>query len=260
MIRSQYYPTTRNVLLQKGGVSTRVQTFVDDKLNALLEAIAAETDQAKRMALVARRAELRDRPGLHDPDLRGAAGLRCLAVPEGLRLRGGRPAELLRRLAGAEIAEMVRYLIGRVGQAVVVLAVTFTAAFLLLQVLPGDAIMIKFMSPEMGLNAEQIAEIRASYGADLPLWQRYLQTRRQLPHRQFRLFHPGRRAGRASSSPTNLPPTLLLASLAFVARRDPHRRARGPVEPHAAWAGCAPACSRCRRCSSRCRCSGSASC
>jgi peptide/nickel transport system substrate-binding protein len=53
VIRSQYYPTTRNVLLQKGGVSTRVQTFVDDKLNALLEAIAAETDQAKRMALVA---------------------------------------------------------------------------------------------------------------------------------------------------------------------------------------------------------------
>jgi len=52
VIRSQYYPTTRNVLLQKGGVSTRVQTFSDDKLNGLLEAIAAETDPAKRMALV----------------------------------------------------------------------------------------------------------------------------------------------------------------------------------------------------------------
>jgi peptide/nickel transport system substrate-binding protein len=53
VIRSQYYPTTRNVLLQKGGVSTRVQSFVDAKLNDLLEAIAAETDKAKRMALVA---------------------------------------------------------------------------------------------------------------------------------------------------------------------------------------------------------------
>ena len=52
VIRSQYYPTTRNVLMQKGGVSNKVQTFVDDKLNALLEAIAAETDVAKRMALV----------------------------------------------------------------------------------------------------------------------------------------------------------------------------------------------------------------
>jgi peptide/nickel transport system substrate-binding protein len=53
VIRSQYYPTTRNVLLQKGGVSTRVQSFVDAKLNDLLEAIAAETDKTRRMALVA---------------------------------------------------------------------------------------------------------------------------------------------------------------------------------------------------------------
>jgi peptide/nickel transport system substrate-binding protein len=52
VIRSQYYPTTRNVLLQKGGVATKVQSFADDKLNALLEAIAAETDVKKRMALV----------------------------------------------------------------------------------------------------------------------------------------------------------------------------------------------------------------
>ncbi len=51
VIRSNYYPTTRNVLLQKGGVSQRVQNFVDPELNALLEAIAAETDQAKRLAL-----------------------------------------------------------------------------------------------------------------------------------------------------------------------------------------------------------------
>ena len=67
---------------------------------------------------------------------------------------------------------MIRYLAGRVGQALLVLMVTFTAAFLLLQALPGDAIMIKFMSPDMALNAEQIAEIRAAYGADLPSWER----------------------------------------------------------------------------------------
>ncbi|MBR0658982.1 TIGR04028 family ABC transporter substrate-binding protein [Neoroseomonas oryzicola] len=51
VIRSNYYPTTRNVLLQRGGVSQRVQSFVDPELNALLEAIAAETDPAKRLAL-----------------------------------------------------------------------------------------------------------------------------------------------------------------------------------------------------------------
>jgi peptide/nickel transport system permease protein len=111
---------------------------------------------------------------------------------------------------------MVRYLIGRIGQAVAVLAVTFTAAFLLLQVLPGDAIMIKFMSPEMGLNADQIAEIRAAYGADLPMWQRYLRT---VGNFLTGNFGYSIQAGVPVSQQlaTNLPPTLLLASLAFVA-------------------------------------------
>jgi len=52
VIRSQYYPTTRNVLMQKGGVSNKVQSFVDEKLNGLLEEIAAATDPVKRIALV----------------------------------------------------------------------------------------------------------------------------------------------------------------------------------------------------------------
>lgn len=53
VIKSNYYPTNRNVLLQKGGVSTKVKSFEDTKLNGLLEAIAAETDPAKRLALTA---------------------------------------------------------------------------------------------------------------------------------------------------------------------------------------------------------------
>jgi len=47
---------------------------------------------------------------------------------------------------GPEEHDMIRYLLGRIGQAVLVLLVTFTAAFLLLQALPGDAIMIRFMT------------------------------------------------------------------------------------------------------------------
>jgi peptide/nickel transport system permease protein len=111
---------------------------------------------------------------------------------------------------------MTRYLLGRVGQALVVLAVTFTAAFLLLQVLPGDAIMIKFMSPEMGLTPAQIADIRASYGADLPLWQQYLKT---VGNFLTGNFGYSIQAGVPVSQQlaTNLPSTLLLASLAFVA-------------------------------------------
>ena len=111
---------------------------------------------------------------------------------------------------------MVRYLIGRVGQALAVLAATFTAAFLLLQVLPGDAVMIKFMSPEMGLSAEQVAEIRASYGADLPIWEQYFKT---VANFLTGNFGYSIQAGVPVSQQlaTNLPPTLLLASLGFVA-------------------------------------------
>jgi peptide/nickel transport system substrate-binding protein len=52
VIKSQYYPTNRNVLLQKGGVSDKVKNFEDSKLNGLLEGIAAEIDSAKRLLLV----------------------------------------------------------------------------------------------------------------------------------------------------------------------------------------------------------------
>ncbi|WP_122519332.1 TIGR04028 family ABC transporter substrate-binding protein [Pannonibacter phragmitetus] len=53
VIKSHYHYENRNVLLQTGGVSTKVESFRDDKLNGLLEAIAAETDPAKRLQLVA---------------------------------------------------------------------------------------------------------------------------------------------------------------------------------------------------------------
>ncbi|GKW24443.1 ABC transporter substrate-binding protein [Pectobacterium carotovorum subsp. carotovorum] len=52
VLKSQYYPTVRNVLLQKGGSSDKVNTFVDSHLNTLLDGIATETDRSKRLALV----------------------------------------------------------------------------------------------------------------------------------------------------------------------------------------------------------------
>lgn len=53
VIKSQYYPLNRDVLRQKGGAGTKVRSFVDDKLNNLLDAIASEPDRARRLALVA---------------------------------------------------------------------------------------------------------------------------------------------------------------------------------------------------------------
>ncbi|ROR24609.1 peptide/nickel transport system substrate-binding protein [Comamonas sp. BIGb0124] len=53
VVKSQFYPSNRNALLQKGGVSQKVQAFEDTRLNAILDGIASETDPAKRLALVA---------------------------------------------------------------------------------------------------------------------------------------------------------------------------------------------------------------
>ena len=51
VIKSGFYPKNRDWLLQKGGISDKVQSFVDDHLNQLLEAIASEPDQQKRLAI-----------------------------------------------------------------------------------------------------------------------------------------------------------------------------------------------------------------
>ncbi|QTX03667.1 ABC transporter permease [Agromyces archimandritae] len=68
------------------------------------------------------------------------------------------------------------FLVRRALQAVVVLAAAFTGAFVLMQALPGDAILIKFENPELGLSAAQIAEIRAAYGADSTPIEQFLHT------------------------------------------------------------------------------------
>ena len=51
VVKSMFFPTNRDALLQKGGASDKVQHFRDDKLNALLTAISAEVDPQKRLQL-----------------------------------------------------------------------------------------------------------------------------------------------------------------------------------------------------------------
>jgi len=109
---------------------------------------------------------------------------------------------------------MTRYLLGRIGQAVLVLWAAFTAAFILLQALPGDAILIKFQNPELGLSPDQIAEIRQSYGADSPLWTQYLHTLGNTLTGDFGTsVQAGVPVGQALVA--NLPPTVWLAGFGF---------------------------------------------
>ncbi|MCL2891967.1 ABC transporter permease [Brenneria tiliae] len=111
---------------------------------------------------------------------------------------------------------MSRYLAIRIGQALIVLWAAFTLSFILLQALPGDAVLIKFQSPELGLSADQIAQLRLAYGADIPLLSQYVQSIERVLRGDFGL---SLQAGVPVTEllAANLPPTLLLAALGFVA-------------------------------------------
>ena len=110
---------------------------------------------------------------------------------------------------------MTRYLALRTGQALLVLWAAFTLSFILLQAMPGDAVLIKFQNPELGLSADQIAQLRLAYGADTPLLTQYVHAIGQILRGDLGL---SLQAGVPVSEliAANLPPTLLLAGLGFL--------------------------------------------
>ena len=110
---------------------------------------------------------------------------------------------------------MTATIANRIGQAALVLLLAFTASFLLLQALPGDAILIKYQNPEMGLSPEQIAEIRLRYGADAPLWAQYGNALWNVVQGNFGYSVQAGVPVNALLA-TNLPPTLRLASLGLL--------------------------------------------
>jgi len=104
----------------------------------------------------------------------------------------------------------------RLLQSAIVLWGAFTLSFILLQLLPGDAVLIKFLSPEYGLSSEQIAQLRESYGLDRPvLWQYFAALMRVLSGDFGFSIQAG--VPVINLILTNLPPTLILAGSGFVA-------------------------------------------
>lgn len=111
---------------------------------------------------------------------------------------------------------MPKYVILRIGQALIVLWAAFTLSFVLLQAMPGDAVLIKFLNPEYGLSPEQIAEIRASYAVDSPIVTQYLHTLANFLRGDFGYsVHAG--VPVSAQLAANLPETLMLSLLGFVA-------------------------------------------
>jgi peptide/nickel transport system permease protein len=111
---------------------------------------------------------------------------------------------------------MPKYVILRIGQALIVLWAAFTLSFILLQAMPGDAVLIKFLNPEYGLSPEQIAQIRASYAIDSPIVTQYLQTLANFLQGNFGYsVHAGVPVSEQLAA--NLPETLKLSLFGFVA-------------------------------------------
>ncbi|MEO5616017.1 MAG: hypothetical protein ABIR04_13990 [Cypionkella sp.] len=58
------------------------------------------------------------------------------------------------------------HLISRLGQGALVLLATFTISFILVQMMPGDAVLIRFLNPVMGMTPDDIARTQVFYGSD----------------------------------------------------------------------------------------------
>jgi len=68
---------------------------------------------------------------------------------------------------------MLRYLAGRLVQALVVLLLLSAVAYLLLGLMPGDPIDL-MVGADPRITSEDIARLKALQGLDRPLWERYL--------------------------------------------------------------------------------------
>lgn len=69
---------------------------------------------------------------------------------------------------------MRTYIFKRFGQAVLVLWAAYTASFLLLSALPGDAVNNRIQNPEAQMTPEQARVLVEYYGLDRPLWAQYI--------------------------------------------------------------------------------------
>ena len=109
----------------------------------------------------------------------------------------------------------MRYLVRRVAQAVLVLALAYTVAYLLLAALPGDGVLARYGSPDLGLTPAQLDDIRAAYGTDRPLVVRFVESALGALRGDFGYsLHSGAAVGDLIAA--NLPATLLLAATALV--------------------------------------------
>ncbi|MEU6582714.1 ABC transporter permease [Nocardia sp. NPDC046763] len=111
---------------------------------------------------------------------------------------------------------MGRYVIGRVLQATGVLWAAFTLSFVVLYLLPGDPVdMAANAATGTPVDAAAVAEMRARYGLDQPLWTQYWTALTHAAHGDLghSIFSGQTVTGALADA---LPPTLALAGLGLL--------------------------------------------
>jgi peptide/nickel transport system permease protein len=76
---------------------------------------------------------------------------------------------------------MLRYVVSRLGLALVMALLATLVIFLITNTVPGDPVLAQ-LGDVAASNKEFVASWRAKYGLDLPLWERYFVFLKGLAH------------------------------------------------------------------------------
>jgi len=109
---------------------------------------------------------------------------------------------------------LLRYVLSRLGLAIVMALLSTLVIFLIANTVPGDPVLSQ-LGDLAASNKEFVAEWRAKWGLDLPLWQRYLIFLRELAHGDLGISISSQRPV-LQDIRDFAPATLELASIAFL--------------------------------------------
>ncbi len=79
---------------------------------------------------------------------------------------------------------MLRYIAGRIIAFIPVLLGVLTVVFLLIRLIPGDAIQL-FLGTQVEMTPAQMTELRHVFGVDTPVWRQYLDYLTRIGHGDF---------------------------------------------------------------------------
>lgn len=112
------------------------------------------------------------------------------------------------------MGQILRTVLGRIGAALLVVWVTATIVFVALRA-TGDPLEAVLGGPGSQAGPEAVAEARAAYGLDQPVWVQYLSQLWRTATLQFGDSY-ARKQPVADLLAAHVPPTVLLASLALL--------------------------------------------